>query len=108
MTHDIVIVNSLEIIDLAARQDGRQNLVLLSSGHNELGVGGRFLQRFKESVEGSTREHVYLIYDVHLVFGTLRRNAHLVDQIADALHGVVGGGIEFEDVERGRVVESSI
>jgi hypothetical protein len=34
-----------------------------------------------------------LIDDVHFVAAKLRRNAHLIDEVADVVNGVVGGGI---------------
>ena len=45
------------------------------------------------------------IDDIHLVFSDLRRDPHLVDQVPDIIHRVVGGGIKLMDVERSGPVE---
>ena len=41
-----------EVVDLAAAQDGGQNLVLLCGGKDEDYVGGWFLERLEEGIEG--------------------------------------------------------
>ena len=89
MTHYVIVINPLEIIHLAARKNRRENLVFLCRGQYELGVCGRFLQRFQESVESRTREHVDLIDDIDLVLGALWRDAHLIHQVADSVHRIV-------------------
>ena len=41
-----------------------------------------------------------LINDKHLIFPHLGRNTHLIIKIADIIHGVVGGCIQFKYAER--------
>lgn len=38
--------------------------------------------------------------DVDLESAVLGRITHLVDQVADVVDGVVGGGVQFEDIQR--------
>lgn len=52
-------------------------------------------ERFEEGVEGGGGEHVYLIDDVHLVLTQGGSYVYLVDEGANVVHGVIGGGIEL-------------
>ena len=79
--------------------------MFLGGRQNEDGVGGRLLQRLEEGVEGCGREHVDLVDDEHRVTAHLRDDAHLFDQRADVLHGVVRRGVQLVDVERTSFVE---
>ncbi len=100
MRHHILHLYPLEIVNLAARQNGRDDLVFLGRRQDKNGVRRRLLQCFQKSIERLLREHVHLIYDKNLVPALLRLKAHLFDQRTNVLHGVVRGGIEFSDVER--------
>ena len=42
---------------------------------------------------------MHLVDDENLVAAHLWRHAHLFDERADVLHGVVGGGIQFVNIE---------
>ena len=97
--------DAVEIVDLAAREDRGDDFVFLGGRQNEDGVGGRLLQRLEEGVEGCGREHVDLVDDEHRVTAHLRDDAHLFDQRADVLHGVVRRGVQLVDVERTSLVE---
>ena len=66
---------------------------------------GRFLKGLEEGIEGCRGEHVDLVDDEHLVLTDLRWDAGLLHEGLDMLDGVVGGGIEFKDVERTLFVE---
>ena len=94
-----------EIVDLAAREDRGDNLMLFGSGEHEDHVGWRLFERLEECVEGRLREHVDLVDDEHAVAPFGRRNLHLVDEFADIVDGVVGCGVELKDVERTVLVE---
>jgi hypothetical protein len=56
--------------------------------------------KFQERVEGRGAEHVHLVDDINLVFAQLRREAHLVNQIADIVNRIVRGRIELVYIER--------
>ena len=105
VSHGILHVDAVEVINLASAQDGRQNLMLLGGGQNEDGMMRRLLQRFQESIEGRLRKHVNLVDDIYLIFPDLRRDAYLVYQGTDVLHRVVRSGIQFVDVVRALLVE---
>ena len=68
-------------------------------------MGGRLLEGLQKGIEGRGREHVYLVDDEHRVAPDLGNDAHLVDQRADVLHGVVRRGVELVDVQRATLVE---
>lgn len=65
----------------------------------------RLLQGLEESVERLLGQHVHLVNDVHLVMSDLRRNAHLVHQLSDILHRVVGCSVQLENVQGTLLVE---
>ena len=91
--------HTLEVIDLATGEDGRQNLVLLSGGENEDDVCRGLLKGLQERVEGRCGEHVHLVDDKDLVFAYLRRDACLFHQRLDVFYAVVRGSVELKDVE---------
>ena len=103
--HGVLHADALEVVDLAAGQDGGQDFVLLGSGEDEDGVVGRLLQRLEEGVEGGGGQHVHLVDDVDLVFAYLGRDAYLLHQLADVVHGVVGCGVQLVDVVRALFIE---
>ena len=55
MAHDVGHAHAVEVVDLAARDDGGQNLVLLGGGQDEDHIRGRLLERLEEGVEGGRR-----------------------------------------------------
>ena len=79
--------------------------MFLGGGEDEDRMGGRLFEGLQEGVEGRGREHVHLVDDEHGVASHLRDDAHLFDERADVLHGVVRRGVEFVDVERAALVE---
>ena len=107
VVHDVGHLHAVEIVDLAAAQNGGQYLVLLGSGENEDGVCGRLFKSFEESVEGLRGEHVYLVDNEHLVASHLRRHLYLLDEHAHIVDRVIGGGVEFIDVERALLGEGA-
>ena len=100
MGDGVLYRHTLEVVYLATTQDGGQYLVLLGGGKNEDDMCRRFLEGLEEGIEGGRREHVHLVDDKDLVLTHLRRDARLLHQRLDVLHRVVGGGVEFEDVQR--------
>jgi len=69
-------------------------------------VGGWLFECLEERVESGRGEHVDLVDDEDLVLADLGRDAYLVDEVADVIDGVVGGGIQLVDVQRTLFVES--
>ena len=106
VVHDFGHVHAVEVIDLATRDDGGQNLVLLGGGENENHIRWRLLQGLEKRVESLGGEHVHLVDDKHLVTSQLRGYAGLLHQHLNVLHRVVARGVELENVERALLVES--
>ena len=105
LLHDIGHGDASEVVDLTARQDGGNDFLFLGGSKNENGIFRRFLKRLEEGVECRLREHVHLIDDEDAVTAGLRRDTHLLGQVADVVHAVVGGGIQLVDVVRALLVE---
>jgi hypothetical protein len=55
----------------------------------------RFFKRLEKSIEGSLREHMYLVDDIYTVFSHLRRYTDLIHQGLDILDSVVGSRVKF-------------
>ena len=79
--------------------------MLLGGGENEDRMGGRLLQSLEKGAESRGREHVDLVDDENRITPHLRNDAHLLDEGADVLDGVVRRGVELVDVERTALVE---
>ena len=106
MRNRIAHRHALEVVDLAARKDGRKNFMLLCGGQDEDDMGGRFLKGLQKSIESSRRKHVHLVDDKHLIATHLRRYSRLFHQRFDVLHRVVAGRIKLEYVVRTLLIES--
>ena len=91
--------NTLEVKDLATRENGRYHLVLLGGSQDKDGMSGGFLQGLKEGVEGCIREHMHLIDDIDLILAYLGGDTYLLDERTDSLHTVVGGRIQLKNIE---------
>ena len=98
MVHDARHRHALEVVNLAARQDGGQNLVLLRCSEDEDDVCRRFFESLQKGIESLCGEHVHLVDDEHLVASHLGRDAGLVHQRLDVFHRVVACRIELKDV----------
>ena len=107
LCHNVGHCDACEIVDLASRQNGGNDLLLLGSGENEDGILGRFLECLEKGVECLRREHVHLVDDEHAVTAHLWRDAHLVGDAADVVDRVVAGGVELHDVIAALLVESN-
>jgi hypothetical protein len=79
--------------------------MFFSGGKNENRMGRRLLQGFEKCIECIGAEHVDLIDDVYLVFSSLWRKTDLFNQVADIIHRIVAGSIEFMYIERASIVE---
>ncbi len=78
--------HSLEVIDLATRQDSGQNLVLFGGCEDEHHVCGRLFECLQEGVERRCGQHMHLVNDEHLVATHLRRYPRLLHQGLYVLH----------------------
>ena len=93
--------NPLEIIPLAAGQNGDGDLVHLRGCQNENHVRGRFFQGFQQRIERSYGEHMHLVDDVNLIFSLCRGVGHLIHNFPDVVHTVVGCRVDFNHVHAG-------
>ena len=89
VTDDVINSHAVEVVNLTTAQDGSQELVLLRRGKDEDGMAGWFFQCLEKSIERLCGKHVYLVDDEHLILAYLRRNAYLLNQLADVIHRVV-------------------
>ena len=105
VAHDVGHADAVEVIGLAAAQDGRDDLVLLRRGEDEDCVCGRLLERLQERVESRLGEHMHLVDDIHAVASHLGRYLHLLHQSLDILDAVVGRGIQLVDAVRASLAE---
>ena len=80
--------------------------MLLGSSENKDSVGRRFFECFEQCIEGTGREHMYLVDDIDGVLTYLWRNAHFLNKCTYILDGVIGGRVEFVYIERALFVES--
>ena len=91
--------DAVEVVGLAAGQDGRDDLVLLGRGQDEYCVCRGLLEGLEEGVEGRGAQHVDLVDDIDAVPADLRRDLHLLQQGLDVIDAVVGRGIQLVDAE---------
>ena len=103
----VLDADAVEVVNLAARENRRDDFVLLGGGEDENRMGGGLLERLQKGVEGGRREHVDLVDDEDRVAAHLGDDPHLVDERADVLDRVVRGGVELVDVERAPLVEGA-
>ncbi len=105
MVDHILYGDSVEVINLASRQNGREHLVLLCRGQNEHDIRRWLFKCLQKCIESRVGEHVHLVDYKHAVIGIDRRHLHLVDDIFHIVDTVVGCGVEFYDVKRRALVE---
>ena len=74
---------------------------------NKDNVRGRLFQGFEQRVKGAVGEHMHLVHDIHTVFQRRRGIYHLVADITDVFHAVVGRRIHFENVGRRTRIDGS-
>ena len=78
ITNCILHADTVEIVDLATRENSRDNLVLLGCCQYEDCVRRWFLKCFEKGVKSCLRKHMYLVNDVNLVLANLWRYAYLL------------------------------
>ena len=97
---DDVSGNRSEIEALATGDDGGENLVGLGGREDEFDVRRRLFECFEESVEGTGGEHVDLIDVNDAEAAGSGGEANGFEERADFVDLVVGGAVDFQDVER--------
>ncbi len=99
MVGDVADSDALKIKNLAARKDGRKDLMLFGCRQDEDGVRRRFFKSFEKGIERGLRKHVHLVDDVHFVGSHLGRKANLVDELPNVVNCVVGRGVKLKNIE---------
>ena len=94
-----VLLDAAQIEALAARQHRHRDLADLGRGEDELHMLRRFLERLQQPVEGRAREHVHLVEDIDLVARGDGLVAHRLDDLADMVDAVVGGGVHLDHID---------
>ncbi len=93
--------DAAQVEALAARHDGRGDLLRLGRGEDELHVRRRLLEGLEQGVEGRDGEHVHFVDDVDLERAARGGVADVVAQVADLVHAVVGRAVDLQHVHAG-------
>ena len=92
--------NPAQVKTLAARKDGRQDLLRVGRGEHELHVRRRLFERFEQRVERRRREHVDFVNDVDFELRIGGRVFAGLAQFADLFDAVVARAVNFQNVQR--------
>ena len=95
---DLMGRNAPEIKALAAAEDRRGEPLGFGGGEDKANMGRGLFQRFQQRVKRRGRQHVHLVDDVDLVFPLLGRILHRLPQVADFIHAIVRGRVDFHHV----------
>ena len=101
----ILDTNTVEVEDLATRQNRRNDLMFLGGCQDEDGVCGRLFERFQERIESGSRQHMHLVDDIDAVTTHLRRDTNLIHKRANVIDRVVRRSVQLVDIERAALVE---
>jgi hypothetical protein len=63
-------------------------------------MGGRLFKGLQQGIEGGSREHVDFVDDVDFIAAVGWHVPDIVSEIADLIHTVVGGTVNFKDIHR--------
>ncbi len=98
--HHLARLDAPQVVALAAGQNGDGDFVGFGGGEEKHHVGRRLLQRLEQRVEGRRAEHVDFVDDVDFEPAVGRHVADVFPQVADVVHAVVGGPVDFQHVRR--------
>ena len=79
----------------------------LGCSEDEYDVLWRLLERFQQRVKGRPRQHMHLVYDIHAVAGGGGREGTALAQLANVVNTVIGGGVNFDYIKYGLVINSA-
>ena len=85
---------------LAARRNGRRNLVRFRGAEHENGPGRRLFDGLQQRVEGFVGDLVRFVDDEDFVAVARRLIAHVLAQFAHFVDAAIGGGVDFDHVHR--------
>ena len=105
-TGNFIRRNALEVIALAAAEDSSRNLLHFRCGKDKDHMLRRFLHGFQQGIERRGRQHVHLVDDIYLILAHGRQIGGFIAQVADVIHAVVGGGINFRYIQNGALINA--
>ena len=80
------------------RSDSLRDFIDLSRREDELHMWGRLFEGLEESVKCSSREHMYFIDDVNLIFTLIRLESCPLYELTDILDSIVRCSIDFYNI----------
>ena len=95
----------MEVVDLAARENGWNDFMLLGGCENENHIARGLLTRLQKRIECRRRKHMDLIDNKHAIFSRRGGHLHLLDELAHIINAIIGRSVELHDVHRRSVVE---
>ena len=100
LLQDILKLDRPEAEVLAARTNRLRNILGLRRRHHENDVAGRLLQSLEQGIEGRIGDLVRFVENVDLEAVARWAVAGRVAQFADLVDPAVGGGVDFDHVDR--------
>ena len=98
-TLDLGQSDSTKIKALAARQNGRGNLMGLGRGKDEDDVSRGLFQSLQQRIESCRSEHVHFIDDVDFLAARGRHVLRVLTNLADGIDPVIGGAVDLDHVD---------
>ena len=98
--HHFLEIHGTKTEMLAARRDGRRNLVGFGGTQNEDSPSGRFFNGFEQGVKSFACNLVRFVDDKYFITVPRRLIAHVLPQFAHFVDPAVGGGVDFDHVDR--------
>ena len=98
-SHNLLCRNTSKVEALTPGQNRCREPLRLGGCQNKHHMGRWLLQRLQQRIKGRGRQHVYLVDDIDLVFAILWRILHRFAQVADLVHAVVAGRVDFQNVQ---------
>ena len=100
LTDNVIEFNRPETEVLAARANGLRNIFRLGRCQHENDVVRRLFQRLQQRIEGGIGDLVSFVENVNLEAIAGRAIARCLPQFANFVDAAVGGGVDFNDVDR--------
>ena len=97
-----------ERVVVRPRADGRDDLLGLGGGEDELQVLGRLLDQLEQGVEALRADHVRLVDDVDLEPAAHRREERPLAQVTSVVDTTVAGRVDLDHVDRAGASTSQV
>ena len=90
----------LKVIMLAPRENRNGYLVHLRGCQYKDDILRRLLQRLQERIKSAYGKHMHLVYDVDLIPALRRAVRHLLPDLPDVIHTIVGSSVNLNHIHR--------